>query len=223
MFYFDEGKMLDMVSLVEKNISEMSYMENGYLENMSPISDSGLYGNGIQMIDSQIVSIKDGLTDFRNITRNNMQAVSDLERHMTKEVDNISLPKDFDAEDVGVSVDISNTYLNKIDGRSVNEGISSSYVGLTDQYDVNSKSLFELHKEELDGKKLDDYHDIDEKDLDKLKEERLVNNELDDYKYTQEKNLRNAKNYKDVYISSLDDDYDIEKEDLDEMTEGDVK
>ena len=105
-------------------------MEDGYLENMEPISNTGVYGNGVQMIDSQIVAIKDGLTDFKTITTNNSNAIIELEKRLTKEVENIVLPKDFDADDTGYTVELDSTELSKNDGTSIdsnNETVTYSF------------------------------------------------------------------------------------------------
>ena len=221
MFYYDEDRLTDMLSVINKNISEMSSMEDGYLDKMSSFTESGLYGNGIQMIDSQIVSIKDGLTDFKNITRNNMYAFNSLERKLSSETDDISLPHDFDAEDVGFDVSVNNTYLSKIDGRSVNEGVLNNNASYTDLHQDNFQNLFKLHKEEITDKELDEYHDIKDKDLYKLEEEKLTDNKLDDYKETMGVGLYNTNNNNDVYNSQFEDNYDINRQDLDKVNEGD--
>ena len=80
MFYYDENKMNDILSLVNKNLMQMSSMEDGYLDNMKPITRSGIYGNGIEMIDSQIVSIKDGLNDLKSITTNIQMPFKNLKK-----------------------------------------------------------------------------------------------------------------------------------------------
>ncbi|MBR1386775.1 MAG: hypothetical protein IJ568_08100 [Bacilli bacterium] len=221
MFYYDEDRMTDMLSVISKNIREMSEMEDGYLDKMTSFTESGLYGNGIQMIDSQIVSIKDGLTDFKNITKNNMTAFTFLERKLSSETDNISLPHDFDAEDVGFDISVNNTYLTKIDGRSVNEGVLNNDARYVDEHQDNIQNLFKLHKEEITDKNLDEYHDIKDNDLFKLHEEELTDNMLDDYKETNEVGLYNANYNNDIYNSEFEDNYDIDRQDLDKVNEGD--
>ena len=223
MFYYDENKMSDMLSSINKNIIDMCSMEDGYLNKMDSISNSGLYGNGIEMIDSQIVSVKDSLTDFREITRSNMGYIFELERKLVNDTDNISMPTNFDANDVGLDVDVNNIFLNKIDGRSVNEGILGLQTNMEDKYDVNNENLFKLNKEEISDIDLDEYEKEKEVDLSKLKEEELVDNKLDDYEETRGLNLHNNNNYRNVYNSQYEDNYDIEKEDLDNINEGDEK
>ena len=223
MFYYDESKMSDMLSSVNKNIQDMCNMEDGYLNKMDSISNSGLYGNGIEMIDSQIVSVKDSLTDFREITRSNMNYVAELERKLVTDTDDISLPTNFDADDVGVNVDVNNIFLNKIDGRSVNEGIMSTENSMEDKYDVSNENLFKLHEEKVTDIDLDEYERIKEEELSKLKEEELVNNELNEYEETKTVNLNDSNNYREAHESSFEDNYDIEKEDLNNIDEGDNK
>ena len=90
MFHYNGSAMSDIISNINKNINQMCDMEKGYLNKMEPISKSGLYGNGIEMIDSQIVSIKDGLTDFKNITINNKIAVEETENNLFDDVNDVN-------------------------------------------------------------------------------------------------------------------------------------
>ena len=58
MFSYNDNLMNDMISSINDNIIEMENMEDGYTNKMGSISSSGLYGNGIELVDSQILSIK---------------------------------------------------------------------------------------------------------------------------------------------------------------------
>lgn len=180
MFYYDENKMNDMLSLVNKNLMQMRNMEDGYLDNMKPISRSGIYGNGIEMIDSQIVSIKDGLTDFKNITSNNSNAFLELEKRLKLEVEDIPLPKDFDASDTGLGVSTDSVKLSKNDGNKINSNNNTNKQELDNNYSNNTKNISKLKKEELDTKELVDYTKANIEVLNKLKTEKLVQTNFDD-------------------------------------------
>lgn len=229
MFYFDESAMNDMLSLVTKNIGEMHDMEDGYLENMEPISNSGVYGNGIQMIDSQIVSIKDGLTDFKNITSNNANAIIELEKRMTKEAKEIVLPKDFDAEMTGVLVTEDSVTLDKNDGKSINSNNTTITSTLEDKYDVSEKTLSKLKDDEKNVNELDSYQytkgiDLEEMytidtegqrlqdfyDINEAKLERLENN------YLEEQGLNEYYGVNKETLSKIKDNY-LEEQELKEL------
>ena len=216
MFYFDEEAMSEMLSLTIKNIDQMRNMENGYLENMSPLSNSGIYGNGVQMIDSQIVAIKDGLTDFRNITTDNSNALVELEKRLKQEVDNIALPKNFDADDVGYSVDGDVVTLSKEDGQSINKDADTTVVAFNDNFTDKSKDLYELKDTELSENKLTDEYNFNKKDIDKLETTDLNENKYNDKYDVEEENLSKLKE-ETLTEAGLEDIIDIEKEKLDEM------
>lgn len=188
MFYYSDSSMSDMLSMVNKNINQMSNMENGYLDKMSSISDSGLYGNGIEMIDSQIVAIKDGLVDFKNITAYNSQAVEETERRLKSDIDKIALPKDFNADDVGINVQTSTLTLSKNDGEKINTEASSN-VEMEDNFDVETEKLQELVKELLSEKDLDEYLKSKQIDIENINEGEVNTSEADDIKETKDLNL----------------------------------
>ena len=204
MFYYDENRMADMLSLVTKNIGEVHGMEDGYLENMEPISNTGVYGNGVQMIDSQIVAIKDGLTDFKTITTNNSNAIIELEKRLTKEVENIVLPKDFDADDTGYTVELDSTELSKNDGTSIDSNNETVTSNLEDNYTEEKENIYSLKEEKLDNKEIEDYYAIDEKTISKFKEEDLKQNNIEDYYGIDEEVLHRLKE-EDLKSNELED------------------
>ncbi len=213
MFYYDENRMADMLSLVTKNIGEVHGMEEGYLENMEPISNTGVYGNGIQMIDSQIVAIKDGLTDFKNITAYNSNAIIEMEKRLKQEVENIVLPKDFDADDTGYSVVLDSTELSKDDGTSVDSHNETTKAVLEDNYTEEKENMYSLKEEKTDTKELKDYHGIKEESLSKLKEEDLKQNKLEDNYKIDKKAIRRLKN-KELELNDLEDFSNVNKIEL---------
>ncbi len=216
MFYYDENKMDDILSLVNKNIMQMSNMENGYLDNMKPITRSGIYGNGIEMIDSQIVSIKDGLTDFKNITSNNRNALVELEKRLVLEVEDIPLPKDFNADDTGLLIDIDNASLSKKDGKKVNNNITSE-VSLKDSYSSKKEKISKLKNQELEEEEFGDYLKTNIEVLKKLKKQELTDITIDDnYKIKMEK--LSKLNYEELSDEELEDYLHTNKITLNDIT-----
>ena len=218
MFYYNENALSDMLSDVDKNINQMFDMENGYLNKMESISKSGLYGNGIEMIDSQIVSIKDGLTDFRNITNNNKNAIKETENRLKIEVSKIKLPENFDPSDVGIIVEASNFSLNKNNGKLINSDNVSNKVTIDDYKNINIDEIKKFAKDALDKINLDeylktkeinieninnnttnkvqidDYNETEKTDLNVIKKTDLSKNVLDEYKETQKTRIASVNN-----------------------------
>lgn len=218
MFYYNENALSDMLSDVDKNINQMFDMENGYLNKMESISKSGMYGNGIEMIDSQIVSIKDGLTDFRNITNNNKNAIKETENRLKIEVSKIKLPENFDPSDVGIIVEASNFSLNKNNGKLINSDNVSNKVTIDDYKNINIDEIKKFAKDALDKINLDeylktkeinieninnnttnkvqidDYNETEKTDLNVIKKTDLSKNVLDEYKETQKTRIASVNN-----------------------------
>lgn len=218
MFYYNENALSDMLSDVDKNINQMFDMENGYLNKMESISKSGMYGNGIEMIDSQIVSIKDGLTDFRNITNNNKNAIKETENRLKIEVSKIKLPENFDPSDVGIIVEASNFSLNKNNGKLINSDNVSNKVTIDDYKNINIDEIKKFAKDALDKINLDeylktkeinieninnnttnkvqidDYNETEKTDLNVIKKTDLSKNVLDEYKETQKARIASVNN-----------------------------
>ena len=218
MFYYNENALSDMLSDVDKNINQMCDMENGYLNKMEPISKSGLYGNGVEMIDSQIVSIKDGLTDFRNITNNNKNAIKETENRLKAEVSKIKLPENFDPSDVGIIVEASNFSLNKNNGKLINSSNVSNKVAIDDYENINIDVIKKFAKDALEKINFDeylktkeinieniknnttnkvqinDYNETEKTDLNVIKKTDLNKNVLDEYKETQKTKIASVNN-----------------------------
>ncbi len=205
MFYYDENRMTDMLSLVSKNIGEVSGMEDGYLNNMKPISESGIYGNGIEMIDSQIVAIKDGLTDFKNITTNNSNAIVELEKRLTKEVENIVLPKDFDADNTGFSITTEKIVLKKDNGNKINVNNETKERNIDDSYSINKENIYLLKEEKQVENSLEDNYDISSEHLSELKDTNLNEITLNDYVETKNNKLKNINKDIEVDEKELED------------------
>ncbi len=205
MFYYDENRMTDMLSLVSKNIGEVSGMEDGYLNNMKPISESGIYGNGIEMIDSQIVAIKDGLTDFKNITTNNSNAIVELEKRLTKEVENIVLPKDFDADNTGFSITTEKIVLKKDNGNKINVNNETKERNIDDSYSINKENIYLLKEEKQVENSLEDNYDISSEHLSELKDTNLNEIALNDYVETKNNKLKNINKDIEVDEKELED------------------
>ena len=220
MFYYNAENLSDMLSTITKNIDQMSNMEDGYLNKMESISKSGLYGNGIEMIDSQIVSIKDGLTDFKNLTNSNARAVEDTEKRLKNDVSKISLPKNFDADDVGIVVETSGLTLSKDNGLAVNANASVKEEKLEDNYDVESLSIKNLVKDSLENSNLDDYIKSKQININNINEGSVNTSEMEDLKESKEINLNNIRKEKDLENNLLDDYKETEKKEIFKMSNG---
>lgn len=211
MFNYNENAMNEILSMINKNIEQMSNMEDGYLNKMDSISQSGLYGNGIQMIDSQIVSIKDGLTDFRNITKNNSAAIEETEKRLKNDVDKIELPKNFNADDVGIHVSVSSTNLSKNDGLSINKNNQINETIADTNYDIEKATIQKLVKDTIKEMSFEDYLKTKQINLKNIEKENVKTSEIEDLKEAKDVNLYNINNNKDLNTSELDEYKETER------------
>lgn len=222
MFYYNDVVMNDMISSVGKNIEEITNMEDGYTSKMKPVSNSGLYGNGIELINSQMISIKEGLNNFKNLTVNNCRAVEDMENKLTKEVDKIELPKDFDATDVGVSVKKEDINLFKENGNKIklDETIKEEF---EDNYNIAKETLEKFVNKALEDSELKDYTDTKTIDLNEIKDSEVKQSELEDYdeidydeinnEILNEINLLKENNLYNIELEGFDNIEGVEDED----------
>lgn len=229
MFYFDENVMNDIMSLLNKNVYQVENMENGYLNKMSSISNSGLYGNGIETIDSQITAVKDGFTNFKNITTNNTNKMIELERKLIEEASDIPLPKDWDANDTGYKTTVKESNLSKIDGRSVNDGSGdTSERTMTDYYGNDMTNLDKLKNTELHEDKLKDYEKSKEIGLVDVRSDETEEQHMEDFKETKHDDLTHITKDLNNVNPELDDNYaytdkDVELDNInDDIQIGDI-
>ena len=220
MLNYDENALNEMLNMVSDNIGNMMNMEDGYLDKMGSISKSGLYGNGVEMIDSQIVSIKDGLNDFKSITNTNARAIEELEKRLKQEVSNIELPKDFDASDVGVKTNTDCVDLSKNDGLSVNPSVLGGTISMEDKYDTELENMYNLTKGDTDKSELKDYEKTITNELENIDNGVVNESELVDLKEGQEKVLEEVES-KDTEEQVLEDYEKTNKVMLDEVEEND--
>lgn len=220
MFYYNADNLSDMLSTITQNIDQMSNMEDGYLNKMSSISKSGLYGNGIEMIDSQIVSIKDGLTDFKNLTTNNAHAVEETEKRLKQDVSKIALPKNFDADDVGLTLKTSGITLSKNNGTAINANASLKEEVIDDSYDIDKKTIQDFVKDSLESSNLDDYIKSKQINIGNINEGSVNTSEMEDLKESKEINLNNINKNNTINSNELDDYKETEEKDLFKMANG---
>lgn len=209
MFYLDENVMNDIMGLIDKNIYQVDNMSNGFLGKMTPLTNSGMYGNGTDVIDSQIKSIRDGYINFKTATKSNFDSIISLENRMTKLASEIPLPSNFVAEDTGLSLSVNTTNITKLDGRSVNEGIKETKEEkMTENYNMFEEKLFKLKNLDLEENELKEYKETEKDDLDKIKNDNnILDSELDEYSMTRRNELGEIDNYNTQTVSEFDDSY----------------
>ena len=225
MFYLDDNVMNDILSLINKNIYQVENMSEGYLAKMAPISRSGMYGNGVETVNSQINAIKDGYVNFKNATVSNFNNIVEIENNLTTMASEIYIPSDFEVVDSSNIVSVSNSILYKEDGRSVNEGIDSIE---EKEYDsssiIENQKLFKLKNIDLNVDSLDEYEKTRHDEINSIKNDNEIEvNSLEDYKETMKNNLENVNNYSNLNVTDLGDYVYTNKEELDSMESNEDK
>lgn len=220
MFYLDDNVINDIISQMNRNIYQVENMSDGYLGKMAPLINSGMYGNGAETINSQMLAIKEGYTHFRNITQNNLNSIVNMENKMTQMARDIPLPVNFDASDTSLGITINNSILEKHDGLSVNAGVDTVTKNeMTDFYDVENEKLFKLKNLDLTENILKEYKETEKDDIYNINNENETKEEkLDDYKQTEKENIYNINNGNMTDIERLNDYIYTKKEEIEDIS-----
>ena len=218
--------MNDILSLINKNIYQVESMGEGYLSKMAPISRSGMYGNGVETINSQINAIKDGYVNFKNATVSNFNNIISIENNLTSMASDIFIPDDFEVVDSSNFVSVSNSVLNKEDGRSVNEGIKTAEEEVyNDASIIENQKLFKLKNIDLNIDSLDEYEKTRHNELNGIDNDNLLEKStLEEYEETKKNDLENIdNNNNNLNVSNLGDYVYTEKEELDHIRQSENK
>ena len=220
MFYLDDNVINDIISQMNRNIYQVENMSDGYLGKMAPLINSGMYGNGVETINSQMLAIKEGYTHFRNITQNNLNSIVNMENKMTQMARDIPLPMNFDASDTSLGITINNSILEKHDGLSVNAGVDTVTKNeMTDFYDVENEKLFKLKNLDLTENILKEYKETEKDDIYNINNENETKEEkLDHYKQTEKENIYNINNGNMTDIERLNDYIYTKKEEIEDIS-----
>lgn len=220
MFYLDDNVINDIISQMNRNIYQVENMSDGYLGKMAPLINSGMYGNGVETINSQMLAIKEGYTHFRNITQNNLNSIVNMENKMTQMARDIPLPVNFDASDTSLGITINNSILEKHDGLSVNAGVDTVTKNeMTDFYDVENEKLFKLKNLDLTENILKEYKETEKDDIYNINNENETKEEkIDDYKQTKKENIYNINNGNMTDIERLNDYIYTKKEEIEDIS-----
>lgn len=194
MFYLDDNEINDILTMVGRNITQVYNLSDGFTGKLSGMTKSGLYGNGVEVINSQMDCVREGLESFRRITNESVSNIMNYEIELSKKAENIYIPTGFDSVDSSILESFNEYSYSKNDGRSVTETNASKEQNYDGAYaNVAAKDLDELKVSDTTEKTMSDYTHINEKEnITKLKEEELEENILDDYKETDKNILRNA-------------------------------
>ncbi|MBR1385953.1 MAG: hypothetical protein IJ568_03890 [Bacilli bacterium] len=212
MFYLDDNEINDILTMIGRNIGQVYDLSDGFTERLNGITKSGLYGNGVEVINTQIDSVREGLEAFRKITNESIANIANYELDLSKKAENIYIPSGFDSWDSSILETFNEFSYNKSDGRSVTETNASRQSIYDGEYkNVDAKTISKLKVNATTTKEISDYTNIKEKEsITKLKEEKLKENILNDYKETNKKILRNTnKGNTDINNINLIDEINI--------------
>ena len=69
MFYFDEAEINDILMSINNNIGQTYTLSDDFNGNINRMTTSGLYGNGVDVVASQVNCVKEGLESLKQLLR----------------------------------------------------------------------------------------------------------------------------------------------------------
>lgn len=117
-----EEEMDLAVNGLEKCSTNMENTGKSIPNKFRGMKNTGLFGTGINTINKQVNSITNSLFNVKTIVRKHSNEMFELDRKMAEKASEIEIPQDFVKNDSRQTNTFNDILMEKIDGRSVNEG-----------------------------------------------------------------------------------------------------
>ncbi len=183
----DDAEMADTASGIRRAFYETDDTSNMLPIKFHSIKKTGLFGNGLKTINKQINSLSNSLMGVENAINEHTDYIMNMEMAFAKEADEIEIPHDFVNTDTRQVNTIDDIYLDKRDGRTVNEGTEQKPEEHLDESTVNKENLENIVTDETQKQELDDRTQIERDDLDNINNEKETEEQIYDDKSSVEK------------------------------------
>lgn len=190
--YIDENELIDIANNYSKYDKEYSNISRKVVENSKVNYETNIYTKAPDKISNQLRNVSNRLSNASKIIMNNLETIKELEKDLTKKINSLQVPAGYESNDSIYETIKNSINLGKIDGRSVNDGngesntlqiadvnvikqklkdISKGVVNkseMEDKFTDNSKSLYDMRKDEdTNGKDLK-FNDFNKKEINKM-------------------------------------------------------
>lgn len=151
--------------------------------------NSGMMGNTVSAIANEMNLISASLANMKSIVNRHSSQMFSYDREMAKVASEIEIPSDF-LENNSMAVNTYNrTLLEKMDGKSVNEGQAASAFSEMDESGVNAKNLVNISGDQTKEQKYDETSVVNRSVLSNLVKDETQEREYDGSSSVNEKAL----------------------------------
>lgn len=157
-------------NVLTMNEEEIQTAANGYREcstgledagskilaEFQSVMDCGLMSKSVSEISKQLGLLSGSIGNVQNIMSRQSSKMFDYDRSMAKMAEEIDIPDDFFSNNSMETNEYNRSILGKIDGRSVNEGQTSSQFNETADNTVSAQSLADITADQTQQKEYDE-------------------------------------------------------------------
>ncbi len=165
IFEINSYEIDDLLEQTGKTSSDISNTNDEAKSTLEPYKQSEVFGEGAKTINEQLDQVFDELLDFRNSFQKGTSAVFETEMKILEEARNLQIPTGFSLNGTSIKEQAKDVTLSKNDGRSVNDGESTTNEEKMDDYtetehnelrnDYNENGLEINEKIDISGKMTD--------------------------------------------------------------------
>ena len=117
-----EEEMVESVHTMDKCYNGMDSASRGVPKQFSSLNNSGVFSKGINTIGKQLNNITNSIFNVKNIVNKRTDEMFSMDRKMAQIAQKIEIPQDFVENNTMNTNTFNQVLLEKMDGRSVNEG-----------------------------------------------------------------------------------------------------
>ena len=129
---------------LQKNSDNFTSTNDNYKKTFKSLVDTGLAGSSVGKIGNQMSAITNSINNVNNIIKKHSTQMFNFDKSVANEANDISIPNDFLSNDSASVNYYTQTLLEKMDGRSVNEGHETKKTNEIDESIVSAESLFDM-------------------------------------------------------------------------------
>ena len=203
--YYNKDASIELAKELTSLAERMQNATSGLLKRSKSYIDKGL-ADVVANDTAKASSSAEGIAyDSGNAIKNSIVNIFNKEVSFAKDIDNVSIPKDFCAENAMEINYYNSVLLNKVDGKSVNEGHKTNKVDDIKDSNVEREELSNINDDETVKQEFDNVSSLEgQANLQQINENKTEKEIYDDssrIKYTNidniSGNITEAKTYDD--------------------------
>jgi len=170
------------IRIIEEEIDDISYLSqkpkevlddinNTFMNDFRPLTNTNVYSNGVQTIGNQVKKISESINSTRNLILNQTREFFETESMLASVAEQIKIPTDFSINGNFYDNSIKDILLTKEDnGKSVSSVRETDTISYNDNYDrvnIRLKNILNDNNQEVTN--INDRYDIDKINVDNIK------------------------------------------------------